>query len=235
MIYRIGLHFILYSYIYVCVCVHMPIFKIKPMSPPLFTRASKMNISMSLLWIVQVPWMCVIQHSVSRVLCWDSKVYVGEGTCITMMLINHAGTRLMSRVINAYVVENIQLSVILVRSHSACWGVWSDMNTYIAENIPIPVMFVIDHSLKRVIWSHINADIAENLHIPVMFVINHLRLRVIWLYINGYIVQNIPIAVIFLMYHLLCRVAWSYINAYILGNDHIPVMFVINHSFDRVH
>jgi uncharacterized Zn-finger protein len=77
-----------------------------------------MNISMSLLWIVQVPWMCVIQHSVSRVLCRDSKVYVGEGTCITMMLINHAGTRPMWRVINTYVVENIEISNICKKSFS---------------------------------------------------------------------------------------------------------------------
>jgi len=55
-----------------------------------------MNINLYLMWVIRVPVVCVIQQSVSRVLCRDSKLYLVESTCVPMMgIISHSDNKII--------------------------------------------------------------------------------------------------------------------------------------------
>jgi hypothetical protein len=55
-----------------------------------------MNINPYLMWVFRALVVCVIQQSVRRVLCRDSKVYLVESTCMPMMgIISHLDNRVI--------------------------------------------------------------------------------------------------------------------------------------------
>ena len=152
-----------------------------------FNRAMQMNTN-TMMWIVHVQLVHSVQHWRSRVICM-----VGGNYIPVMCALNHSLSRLISRYINAHIVENIYLPAVCVINHSLGSLIWRYINARIVESIHLPAVCVINHSLSRFIWRYINVHTVESIHLPAVCVINHSHWSKIWRYICAHILESTKI------------------------------------------
>ena len=136
-----------------------------------------------------------------------------------MSVINHAGTRIFWRYMNAYILESFLIHVMSVINHSGVSGVWRYISVYIVERNLTPVTRVIDHFLINVFWRDICCYTVSSNRNPVISIILciqfNLRNRwclnhVVCLYFH-FIVVNVPILKI--QYDVWSRAFWTLLCA----------------------
>lgn len=123
---------------------------------------------------------CVINHSMHRVIWIYISVYIAESAHILVLcVVNLSVFGVILLHINAYTAGSGHMSVMCVRSPFVIWVTWKNIKFCTLGSVHIRAICVRNHSVNWVPWTYTNASILERPHIHVTCVINHLAVGVV--------------------------------------------------------